>query len=101
MLKKYTSTSPQVIPPSSNSKYSPKTLVVSDTIEYNIVEDMKKIKENISFHELTKLKQQHKFLLKELNVVPASPLLGAIVSKSSNGMGKPPGHSLFDSLRLF
>ena len=45
----------------SNPTYSTlpstyKTLVVSNTIEYNIVEDMKKIKENIYIHELRKLK---------------------------------------------
>ena len=58
---------------------------------------MKEIKENISLCELTKLKQQHKFLLKELNVVPASPLPTVVVSKASNGMGKPPGHPLSNS----
>ena len=58
---------------------------------------MKKIKENISLHELTKLKQQHNFLLKELNAVLASHLLVVVVSKASNEMDKPPGHSLFDS----
>lgn len=40
---------------------------------------MNKIKANISLHELTKLKQQKKFLLKELNAVPASPLLTIVV----------------------
>lgn len=99
-VKKSTSTSPQEIPSSSNSPSSTRTLVVSDTIEYNIVEDMKKIKANISLHELTKLKQQHKCLLKELNIVFASPLLTVVVFKASNGMGKPPGHSLFDSMML-
>lgn len=34
-----------------------KTLVILDTIEYNIVEDMKKTRANISLHELTKLKK--------------------------------------------
>ena len=100
VVKKSTSTSPQVIPFSSNSPSSPRTLVVSDTIGYNIVEDMKKIEENISIHELTKLKQQQKFLPKELNAVPTSPLPIVVVSKSSNGMGKPPGHSLFNSSNI-
>jgi len=35
-----------------------KTLVISNTVEYNIVEDMKKMRANISLHELTKLKNQ-------------------------------------------
>ena len=39
-------------PPTSTTK----TLVVSDPMEYNIVEDMKNIKANISLHELSKLK---------------------------------------------
>ena len=58
---------------------------------------MKKIKENIYLQELTKLKQQHKCLLKELNAVPASPLLSTMVSKASNRMGKTLVHPLFNS----
>jgi len=58
---------------------------------------MKKIKANISLHELIKLKKQHKFILKELKAIPASPIPIAIVSKASNGMGKILGHSLFNS----
>lgn len=55
-------------PPSSS-----KTLVVSDSMDYNIIEDMKKTKANISLFELSKLKHQQKLILKELNDVPSSP----------------------------
>ena len=54
-------------PPSSfdRTTYKPssscKTLIVSDTIEYNILEDMKKVKDNIFLYEFSKLKQWHKF----------------------------------------
>ena len=51
------------IPPNPNT--TSKTLIVSNTMEYNIVEDMKNIKENISLNEMTKLKQQQKILLRE------------------------------------
>jgi len=69
-------------------------LVVADTMEYNIVEDMKKARANMSLHELSKLKQQQKILLKELNVFLASPLFAAIIIyKASRGMGKPPNDS--------
>lgn len=54
--KKSSSTSPQPTPSSYNPPSSSKTLVVVDTMEYNIVEDMKKARENISLHELSKLK---------------------------------------------
>jgi len=45
-----------LIPPDSPN--ASKTLVISDTVKYNIVEDMKKTRANITLHELTKLKQQ-------------------------------------------
>jgi hypothetical protein len=41
--------------------------VVSDQLDYDLVEDMKRTRENISFYELTKLKQQRKNLLKALD----------------------------------
>ena len=44
----------------------PTTMVVFDTIEYNIVEDMKKSRANISIHELTKLKQKNNVGLRGL-----------------------------------
>lgn len=91
--KKASSTSPQPTPSSSNHPSSSKTLLLVDTIEYNIVEDMKKARENISLHELSKLKHQQKLLLEELNVVHASPLPAVVLSKASRGMGKPPNDS--------
>lgn len=49
-------------------------------MDYNIVEDMKKTRGNISLHELSKLKHQQKLLLKELNAVPSSPLPTSVLS---------------------
>jgi hypothetical protein len=58
-------------------------------MEYNIVDDMKKTKANITMFELSKLKHQQKLLLKELNVVPSTPLPS---SKAANDSGQsPPG----------
>ena len=70
-----------------------KTLVILYTMEYNIVEDMKKSRTNISLHELTKLKQQQKILLRELKAVPVSPLPFAIITQATYDMGKPPSSS--------
>ena len=85
--------SPQSNPTSATLPSASKTLVVSDTIEYNIVEDMNNIKTNISLHELRKLKQQQNILLKELNAVPATPLPTPITLKAAKGIGKPPNDS--------
>lgn len=62
-------------------------------MEYNIVEEMKKTGENISLHELTKIKQQQIFLLRELKVVLVSPLASAIVTQASYDIGKPQSSS--------
>lgn len=70
-----------------------KTLVISDIVEYNIVKDMKKMRENTSLHKLTKLKQQQKILLRELKAVPVSPLPSIVVSQAAYDMGKPPSSS--------
>jgi hypothetical protein len=51
---------PQNQPSTSNSPSTSKTLVVSDSMEYNIVDDMKKTKANITMFELSKLKHQQK-----------------------------------------
>ncbi len=72
--KKTPISSPQTKSSLSNPPSSSKTLVVSDPMNYNIVEYMKKTRANISLHELIKLKHQQNLLLKELNVVPSSPL---------------------------
>jgi len=49
---------PQSQPSTSNIPSTSKTLVVSDSMDYNIVDDMKKTKANITMFELSKLKQQ-------------------------------------------
>jgi len=48
-------------------KTASKTLVILDTTEYKIVKDMKKMRENISMHELNKLKKQQKSYLGSQN----------------------------------
>ena len=65
-------------------------MVVLDSMDYNIIEDMKKTKANITMFELSKLKHQQKLLLKELNVVPSSPLPNVVLSKAANDSGQPP-----------
>lgn len=65
-------------------------MIVSDEREYNIVEDMKKTRANITFHELSKLKHQQKLLLKELHAIPVAPLPAAVISQASHEMGRPP-----------
>lgn len=77
-------------PTSSNPPSTSKTLVVANSMDYNIIEDMKKTKENITMFELSKLKHQQKLLLNELNFVPSSPLPNAVLSKVSNESGQPP-----------
>lgn len=63
-------------------------------MEYNIVDDMKKTRANITFHELRKLKHQQKLLLKELKAVPTSPLPTAVISQAAQETEKPPSASL-------
>lgn len=72
---------------SSNPPSSSKTLVVSDSMDYNIVEEMEKTRAHISLYELSKLKHQHKLLLKELNAAPSSPLPTSVLSKATKGSG--------------
>lgn len=59
-------------------------------MEYNIIEDMKKTRANITFHELSKLKHQLKLLFKELHAVPIAPLLAVVISQATHEMGRPP-----------
>lgn len=59
-------------------------------MEYNIIEDMKKTRTNITFYELRKLKHQQKLFLKELHAVPVAPLPAAVISQASHEMGRPP-----------
>ena len=85
--KKPLVTIPQNQSSTSTIPSTSKTLVVSDSMDYNIVDDMKKTKANITMFELSKLKHQQKFLLKELNDFPTSPLPSA---KAANDTGQPP-----------
>ena len=48
----------QTSPIQTDSPTPSKTLIVSDEMEYNIVEDMKKTRANITLFELSKLKHQ-------------------------------------------
>ena len=54
---------------------------------------MERTRANISLHELTKLRQKQKNLLRELKVVPLTPLPSAIVTQDAYDMGKPPSSS--------
>jgi len=65
-------------------------LIILNEMEYNIVEDTKKTKANITLHELSKLKNQQKLLLKELNVIPTTPLPATVISHATHEMGRPP-----------
>ena len=55
--KKKTSKATQTSPIQTDSLTPSKTLIVSDEMEYNIIEDMKKTRANITFYELSKLKR--------------------------------------------
>ena len=59
-------------------------------MEYNIVEDVKKTRANITFHKLIKLKHQQKLLLKELHAIPITPVPATIISQGSHEIGRPP-----------
>jgi len=89
-VKKATTIPSQNQPSSSNLPSTSKTLVVSDSMDYNIIEDMKKTKANITMFELSKLKHQQKLLLKELHAIPFSPLPNSVLSKAVNDSGQPP-----------
>ena len=92
--KKSSPKSTQTTPSQLDSSSSAKTLIVFYEMEYNIVDDMKKTRKNITFHELRKLKHQKKLLLKELKATPTSPLPTAVISQASQEMGRPPSTSL-------
>jgi len=87
VVKKTTSKPTQTSPVQTDSPTPSKTLIVSDGMEYNIIEDMKKTRANITFYELSKLKHQQKLLLKELHAVPVAPLPAAVISQASHEMG--------------
>jgi hypothetical protein len=50
------------------NKSASKILFVADKIDYDIIEDMKKTRENISLYEISKLKSQYNSLLRALGV---------------------------------
>jgi len=85
-----TSKATQTSPVQTNSPTPSKTLIVSDEMEYNIIEDMNRTRANITFYELSKLKHQQKFLLNEFHAVPVAPLPTAVISQASHEMGRPP-----------
>lgn len=56
--KEYVPKSSQTTPTQLDASPSSKTLIISDDMEYNIIDDMKKIMATITFHDLSKLKHQ-------------------------------------------
>jgi len=56
VAKKMTPKVTQTIPVQSDSSTPSKTLIVSDEMEYNIIEYMKNNRANITLYELSKLK---------------------------------------------
>jgi hypothetical protein len=56
-------------------------------MEYNIIDDMKKTRANITLYELRKLKHQQKIMMKELHAVPTTPLPTTV---ASHNIGRPP-----------
>ena len=88
--KKTSPKATQTSPVQTDTSTPSKTLIISDEMEYNIVEDMKKTRANITLFELSKLKHQQKVLLKELHVVPVPPLPAAVISQSFHDMGRRP-----------
>ena len=86
-------TSPKVTqtsPVQTDTSNPSKTLIVSDEMEYNFIEDMKKTRVNITLFELSKLKHQQKLPLKELQAIPVAPMPAAVISQASHEMGRPP-----------
>ena len=81
--------STQTNPTQLDSSPSSKTLIVFEEMEYNIIDDVKKTRANITFHELSKLKHQQKLLLKELKVVSTTP----VSAMATQEMGRPPSTS--------
>lgn len=58
---------------------------------YNIIDDMKKTRANVTLYELSKLKHQQKIIMKELNVVPTTFLPTSI---AFHNMGIPPPNAI-------
>jgi len=93
-VKKMTPKATQTSPVQTDSSTPSKTLIISDEMEYNIIEDMKKTRANITFYELSKLKHQQKILMKELHAVLVAPLPAAVISQASHHMGRPPTNAI-------
>jgi len=73
--------------------------MISDGIEYDIVENMKTTKANISLYEVNILKKKHKILLNDFNATPKSPLSMNVVTiktKNTKTMSKSPS---FDKMK--
>ena len=79
----------QTSPVQANETTPSKTLIVSDEMEYNIIDDMKKTRANITLYELSKLKHQQKIIMKELHAVPVAPFPVVVLSQASHNMGRP------------
>ena len=92
--KKTTTKATQSSPIQSEQTTPSKTLIVSDEMEYNIMDDMKKTRANITLYELRKLKHQQKIMMKELHDVPVAPFPTAVLSQASHNMGRPPTNAI-------
>ena len=68
--KKTTPKATSFSPVQSEQSPPSKTLIVLDEMEYNIIDNMKKTRANITLYELSKLKHQQKIMMKELHAVP-------------------------------
>lgn len=60
-------------------------------MEYNIIDDTKKTRANITLYELSKLKHQQKIMMKELHAVPTTSLPTAV---ASHNLGRPPTNTI-------
>jgi hypothetical protein len=87
VTKKTTAKAAQFSPVQYEQAPPSRTLIVSDEMGYNIIDDMKKTRANITLYELSKLKHQQKIMMKELHVVPTTSLPTAV---ASHNMGRPP-----------
>ena len=89
--KKTTAKATQSSPIQPDQTPPSRTLIVSDEMDYNIIDDMKKTRANITLYELSKLKHQQKIMMKELHVVPTTSLPTAV---ASHNMGRPPTNTI-------
>jgi len=85
--KKTTAKATQSSPVQSDQTPPSRTLIVSDEMDYNIIDDMKKTRANITLYELSKLKHQQKIMMKELHAIPTTFFPTAM---ATHNMGRPP-----------